>query len=122
MVIYKAHCLANHLELCNKSGCPLKAQFWLLDVNREMVEGEAEVRRWGVDSQGNRIMIADRGFLPYLYLLPKRVEDVERLESVVEARCAKEVASVDVEEKLYFGAPLKAVKVTCRSPDSPRSA
>jgi hypothetical protein len=57
----------------------LKARFWLLDLNREMVEGKDEVRLWGVDSQGSRIMIADRGFLPYLYLIPKRMGDAERL-------------------------------------------
>ncbi|MEM3736944.1 MAG: DNA polymerase domain-containing protein [Candidatus Bathyarchaeia archaeon] len=100
----------------------MKIRFWLLDINHEVVEGRPEVRLWGLDSHGNRVMVADRGFLPYFYLIPKRAEDAEGLKKLaVDGKYVKGDTSVELEEKLYFGSPVKVVKVTCVLPEDVES-
>ncbi|OYT45824.1 hypothetical protein B6U84_01595, partial [Candidatus Bathyarchaeota archaeon ex4484_40] len=98
----------------------MKERFWLLDLNYEVKEGEPEIWLWGVNEEGSRILVIDRGFQPYFYLLlqegvdPKTVlEGVEALRSRLHPSTRMEV----VERKL-FGKPVKAIKIYCQDPDS----
>jgi len=47
----------------------MKTLFYLLDVNHEAVDGKLEIRLWVTDSQGNRLLLIDRSFLPAFYLI-----------------------------------------------------
>jgi len=42
--------------------CALKILFYLLDITYDVVEGKPEVRLWGLDSHGRRVMLYDRGY------------------------------------------------------------
>jgi hypothetical protein len=45
----------------------MRIRFWLLDVNYEVKNDSSEVRLWGVDEVGRRVVVIDRNFLPYFY-------------------------------------------------------
>jgi DNA polymerase I len=97
----------------------LKATFWLLDINQEMRDHQPEVWLWGIDDRNRRILIIERGFLPYFYLLIKSDEDtkavMERLSSLKkELPLLRDMELVD---RRFFGRPVKAVKVVCGEPE-----
>ncbi len=84
--------------------------FWLLDVNQEVVEGIPEIRIWGLDEKGKKILIVDRNFKPHFYVLPKNFKDAEILAGKIKNEI-RDAIEVLVEDKKYFGKPVKAVKV-----------
>ncbi|MFB0543211.1 MAG: DNA-directed DNA polymerase [Candidatus Bathyarchaeia archaeon] len=97
----------------------MKVTFWLLDINYEVKDHQPEVWLWGIDKENKRVLIIDRGLLPYFYLLIKEDEDpkdvVERIRDL-----RKELPLLqDLEpvERRFFGRPVEAVKVVCRDPD-----
>jgi len=97
----------------------LKVTFWLLDINQEMRDHQPEVWLWGIDDRNRRILVVDRSFLPYFYLMIKDSEDpkavVERL-----SRLRKEMPllrDLELVDRRFFGRPVKAVKVVCGDPD-----
>ena len=47
----------------------MKCRFFLLDVNEGQWEGKACIRIWGIDAEGNRILILAQQILPYFYFL-----------------------------------------------------
>jgi len=48
----------------------MELEFWLLDVSYDIVGGVPEVQLWGLDRSGNRVLVVDRSFRPYFYVLP----------------------------------------------------
>ncbi|HDJ96917.1 MAG TPA: DNA polymerase II, partial [Thermofilum sp.] len=99
----------------------MKLKFWILDVNYGLVGSIPEIRLWGIAEDGSRIVVLDRSFRPYFYLLVEegREEDVKR---TVEKHASRfRILKVEVVDKRYFGRPVKALKVTCQIPkDVPR--
>ena len=99
----------------------MKLKFWILDVNYGLVGSIPEIRLWGIAEDGSRIVVLDRSFRPYFYLLVEegREEDVKR---TVEKHASRfRILKVEVVDKRYFGRPVKALKVTCQIPkDIPR--
>ena len=92
--------------------------FWLLDINDEIVDGKPEIRLWGLDDEGRRTLIIGRGFLPYFYLLLKddaKTEDVLK-EIDVRKTSTPGIVALHVVDKKYFGKPVRAIRVTCREP------
>lgn len=92
----------------------MKVDFWLLDVNQEVVNGVPEIRIWGLDEKGKKILLIDRNFKPYFYVLPKKTEDVNILAENVEKEIS-DVVDTKIEEKKYFGEYVKVVKVTLKT-------
>ncbi|MEM1514868.1 MAG: DNA polymerase domain-containing protein [Candidatus Bathyarchaeia archaeon] len=94
-------------------------RFWLLDINYEVREHSPEVWLWGIDSEGKRILVIDRGFIPYFYVLPKEGEDVGKLAERMKQVCASlpHIIGLEIAERKYFGKPVKVIKVYCRNPD-----
>jgi len=97
----------------------LKVTFWLLDINQEIRDHQPEVWLWGINEENKLILVIDRGFLPYFYLLLKSEEvpqDVmERLLTFKkEMPFLQELILVD---RRFFGRSVKAIKVVCSDPD-----
>jgi len=96
-----------------------ECEFWLLDLNYEVVDHEPEVWLWGVTGDGRRVLLIDRGYLPYFYAVlregaePERV--VRRLEELREA--LPYIVSIELVERRRFGRPVKALKVVCKDPE-----
>ena len=47
----------------------MKALLWVLDVNSEAVDNSVEIRLWGLDGQGRRVLVRDQSYLPYFVLV-----------------------------------------------------
>jgi len=92
--------------------------FWLLDATYEVIGRTPEVRLWGITDDGRRVVICDRSFRPYFYVLPEEGVDlgllVKRLKA--HARGKHPIIDMKIVDKKYYGRPVKAIKVICQIP------
>lgn len=97
--------------------------FWILDVNYEVVNGIPEVRLWSINERGERIVVIDRKFRPYFYVLSSNGRITEDFLRTLHASLSGiRVLSLEKVEKKYFGRPVEAVKITLADPrDVPRA-
>ena len=102
------------------SGSAMKKLFWFLDINYESREGKPEVWLWGIDNQDNRVLIIDRDFLAYFYLVVKEGYNPQKVIDALNSKRAAEFPSVvklELGQRRYFGKSADVVKVYCREPD-----
>jgi len=98
----------------------MKKVFWLLDVNYEVRQGKPEVWVWGIDAEGQRVLIIDRNFLSYFYLVLKEGRNPQTVVETINSRKANEFPSVlrlEQAKRRYFGKLVDVVKVFCQDPD-----
>jgi len=98
----------------------MRTTFWLLDVNYEVREQKPEVWLWGIDEEGQRVLIIDQNFLAYFYLVVKEGQNPQSIVQSIDARKASEFPSVvklEIVKRRYFGKSVNAVKVVCQNPD-----
>jgi len=97
----------------------MKERFWLLDVNYEVKDHNPEIWMWGITEENERILVIDRSFVTYFYLVLDEKEEPEIvLERVLERK--KEFPQVMKFEPLrrnLFGKPVDAIKAYCQDPD-----
>jgi len=93
-----------------------KCRFWLLDVNYEVVDHEPELWLWGITEDGQRVLLIDRGYLPYFYAV---LEEGARPKGLLERVRAVSplVVSAELVERRLFGRPVKTIKVVCKDPE-----
>ena len=95
----------------------MKLVFWLLDVNSEVKDGVSEVWLWGIDSSGRRVLVVDKSFFTYFYVIVEESCDSTTVVKQVDKDSFPSVAKLEVVERKFFGKPVKAVKVYCKNPD-----
>ncbi|HID18927.1 TPA: DNA polymerase II [Candidatus Bathyarchaeota archaeon] len=96
----------------------MKVRFWLLDISQEPAGEISEIRLWGVDRKGRRILILDRGFNPFLHVIPSVEAEEARRNLISNPKLEQAVLLVEVEEKKLFGKPLKALKVLAKGQEA----
>ncbi|MEM2464012.1 MAG: DNA polymerase domain-containing protein [Candidatus Bathyarchaeia archaeon] len=91
----------------------------MLDINYEVRDNNPEVWLWGINDDGERILVIDRGFTTYFYVLPEAGEDAEKLAERVKrvGTSLPYMVSSEVVDRKFFGKLVKAVKVYCQNPD-----
>ena len=97
----------------------MKKTFWLLDINYEVKNHQPEVWIWGIDEEGKRILIIDRNFLAYFYLVIKKKEKTQTVMERIESRREDFPFLVKLEpaDKRFFGKTVKTIKVVCQDPN-----
>jgi len=98
----------------------MKTTFWFLDVNYEVREHKPEVWIWGIDDKDQRILIIDRDFTAYFYLVVEEGKNPQTVVDQINLRQADEfplVAKLEQTKRRYFGKPVDTVKVFCEDPD-----
>jgi DNA polymerase I len=95
----------------------MKIAFWLLDVNYEVKNNTPEIWLWGIDDFGKRVLIIDRNFLAYFYVVVEEGVDPAKVIEEIKKGQHPFVAKLEVVERKFFGKPVKAVKFYCRNPD-----
>ena len=97
----------------------MKKTFWLLDVNYEIKNHRPEVWIWGIDDEGKRILVIDRNFFAYFYLVIEEKENLQAVMERIESRKEDFPFLVQLEpvDRRFFGRPVKAIKVICQDPD-----
>jgi len=92
--------------------------FWLLDVNSEVKADKPEIWLWGIDKAGKRVLVVDRGFLPYFYAVIEEKADPEKVVEEIESKQFSSISRLDVVDRRFFGKPVKVVKVVCKCTDA----
>lgn len=97
----------------------MKKIFWLLDINYEMKENKPELWIWGIDNEGKRILIIDRNFLSYFYLVLEEKANPQTIIEAIQSQKANYPSLVKLEgtEKKFFGKPVETIKVVVQNPD-----
>ncbi|MGD6934567.1 MAG: DNA-directed DNA polymerase [Candidatus Bathyarchaeia archaeon] len=93
----------------------MKLKFWLLDLNPKIDDTKTEVQLWGIDENGNRVLVIDRGFVAYFYAVLVEGVDAAEVAEKISSSFGAAVQKVEVVMRRYFGKPVKAVKVYCSS-------
>lgn len=96
----------------------MKIKFWLLDVNSEVEEGASAIWIWGIDPSGKRILIVDKSFVTYFYVVVEENADPSNVVRAIEENKFPSVSQLEVVERRFFGKPVKTVKVYCRNSDA----
>jgi DNA polymerase I len=94
----------------------MKATFWLLDVNYEVKNGTPEIWLWGIDDSGKRVLIIDRNFLAYFYVIIEDGFDPAKVANEIK-KAQYTVVKCEVVDRKFFGKPVKAIKVYSKDPD-----
>jgi DNA polymerase I len=95
----------------------VKVVFWLLDISYEVVEDSVEVRLWGNNDSGERVLVVDRNFVSYFYAVVEKDADVARVVEEIKNGNYPAIVNLEVADRRFFGRPVKAVKVYCKNPD-----
>ena len=96
-----------------------KCLFWLLDINYEIKDHKPEIWMWGIDDKGRRILIVDRNFLSYFYLVLNAQENPEAVLERVRQKQSELpfIVNLELTVRRLFGQPVYAIRVTCQDPD-----
>ncbi|MEM4567378.1 MAG: DNA polymerase II [Sulfolobales archaeon] len=97
-------------------------RFYLYDVSYEVVGKEPHILLWGIDESGERVVIRDKGFRPYFYVVPSDEVELGRLVSEIRrlSSAKSPITNVEVVSRKLFGRPLNVVKVTTVIPEAVR--
>lgn len=97
----------------------MKKTFWLLDVNYEVRDHQPEMWIWGIDAGGDHVLIIDRNFLSYFYLMVDEKENPQIVVDRIKARRADFPFLVRAEPvvRSSFGKPVRVIKIVCQDPD-----
>ena len=93
----------------------MKSLLWLIDIDHETVDGLPEIRLWGINEQGRRLMLVDHRFRPHFYLIPIHEKNVEELVASIRGKGARYPGIVDVtvEQARFFGKSVSVAKIVC---------
>ncbi|MCS7120457.1 MAG: DNA polymerase domain-containing protein [Nitrososphaerota archaeon] len=98
-----------------------RVSFWLLDINYEVDKDsrKAEIWLWGIDEEGKRVLVIDRNFSAYFYLvIEQNREPQEILERVQKlSDDFPFISGIEIVSRRLFGQPVNAIKVYCQDPD-----
>lgn len=97
----------------------MKLKVYVLDASYEVVSREPHIIIWGIDDRGRRVLLRDRKFRPYFYVLPQSPEIADKLAVEIRrlSRPGSPIISTEVLDKKYYGRPVKVVKVTTVIPE-----
>jgi len=91
----------------------LKTRLWLLDITDRVVDGVSETHLWGIDDAGRRVLVIDRRFRPYFYLLLAENVDFASVTPDVKKKLTPllPVTLKQETKKQFFGRPVNALKL-----------
>ncbi len=94
----------------------MKVSFWLLDINPKIDndKGTIELWLWGIDSAGNRVLVVDRNFIAYFYVVVAEGFDASKVADAIMNAFGKSIVKAEVAERRFFGKPVQAIKVCCK--------
>lgn len=93
---------------------PVKVSFWLLDINSKVDGNTNELQLWGIDKQDNRVLVIDRNFSAYFYVVLQGTVNASKVEEAILKSFANDIVKTEVMDRRFFGKPVVAIKVSCR--------
>lgn len=97
-------------------------EFYLLDVTYEILGGEPHIIMWAITRNGRRVVLRDKSFRPYFYIILDEDVDAQRLLGRIRALSdtTSPIIKAEPVDKYFYGKPVKAVKVTTVIPEMVR--
>ena len=94
----------------------MKVTFWLLDINPKIDKtcDSCELWLWGIDANGNRVLIIERNFTAYFYAIIREGCNPSSLADEIKNTFPSSVVKAEVAERRFFGKPVQAIKVYCK--------
>ena len=92
----------------------MKLVFWLLDINSKIDGKLVELWLWGIDTDGNRVLIVERNFVAYFYAVLAGGVDALKVTEEIMNDYGASIAEAEIVERRFFGKPVTAIKVICR--------
>ena len=92
----------------------MKITFWLLDINPKIDDITADLWFWGIDAEGNRVLVIDRTFTAYFYAVVKEGFDPHSIAKQITNAYPSSVTKAEALERRFFGKPVNAIKVCCK--------
>ena len=97
-------------------------EFYLLDVTYDVVGSEPHIIMYAITRDGRRVVLRDRSFRPYFYVILEEGVDPSLIATKIKAlsELGSPVIRVEPVDKKYYGRPVKTLKVTTVIPESVR--
>ena len=94
----------------------MKVTFWLLDINSKINKdnGTAELWLWGIDDEGNRVLVVDRNFTAYFFVVIQEGFDASKVDVEIIRIYGKTVVKTEIAERLFFGKSVTTIKIYCK--------
>ncbi|MEM4623200.1 MAG: DNA polymerase II [Desulfurococcaceae archaeon] len=94
-------------------------EFYLLDVTYDVVGSEPHIIMYAATRDGRRIVLRDRSFRPYFYVILHDNSDVMNVATKIKtiSEASSPIIRVEPVEKYYYGKPVKTLKVTTVIPE-----
>jgi DNA polymerase I len=94
----------------------MKIVFWLLDINPKIdnTNTTAELWLWGIDANGKKVLVIDRNFTAYFYVVIKEGCNPSLTIQEIMNDYSSSIVKVEAVERKFFGKPVQAIKVYCR--------
>jgi DNA polymerase I len=92
-------------------------RFYLLDISEEKTPQGSEIWLWGIDNEGKEVLVVDKSFKPYFYVIPKEDTSLDTIRDFLTSSHAH-VLDLTVAEKKLIGQTVNAVKITCTSTET----
>jgi DNA polymerase I len=96
----------------------VKVAFWLLDINSETKNDVTELWLWGINANGDRVLVVDRNFSAYFYAVIKEGFDPTKVAEQIRKTHNASIVKLEVASRKLFGKPVETVKFYCRNPDA----
>ena len=93
----------------------MKIEACILDVDYVLVSGEPVVRIWAKTEKGENIVVLDRAFRPYLYILTK-IDPYDLRAKILNQNIPIKIASVEVVKRKIYGKEKDLLKITIPNP------
>jgi DNA polymerase I len=95
----------------------MKITFWLLDLNYDVEDDVPEVWMWGITASGERVVIVDRSLVAYFYAVVEETANPDRVVEAINHGHFPCISKLEVVDRKFFGKPVKAVRVYCKTPE-----
>ena len=92
----------------------MKISFWLLDINPKIDGASVELWLWGIDHNGQRVLIIERNVVGYFYAVINETFDPSKIAEEIMNSYTLSIVKVEVVERRFFGKPVQAIRVYCK--------
>ncbi|WP_306305607.1 3'-5' exonuclease [Metallosphaera hakonensis] len=91
----------------------MRVSVFVLDFSYDVEDNVPEIYIWGIDENGNRVVIIEKTFRPYFYVLPKDGTNLKQISEQIRALSKQQspITQISEKEMKYFGTPLKVLRV-----------
>jgi len=93
---------------------PMKLVFWLLDINSKIVDKLVELWLWGIDTDGDRVLVVERNFVAYFYAVLAGGVDASKVTEKIMNDYGASISAAEIVERRFFGKPVRAIKLSCK--------